>query len=195
MHCNFQDTNLTLANFSNCKLDYSNLRNTWITELNLINSSLNYIKFNNKVNFNTFDVNKLNSGVNPLFIRYIKRKVFLKNYKSKNGWNKFKYCIWLVISDCGNSFFRWAFTSIVISLLFGLLYSNIPEALKITSERNLTPFTYYYYSIVTFTTLGFGDIVPNGLGGEILVTIEVVFGYIMLGGLISIFANKIIIND
>jgi hypothetical protein len=56
-------------------------------------------------------------------------------------------------------------------------------------EKDITCFSYFYYSIVTFTTLGFGDIVPTKWISELLVTIEVIFGYIMLGGLISIFAN------
>ena len=48
-----------------------------------------------------------------------------------------------------------------------------------------------YFSIVTFTTLGFGDVVAANTSARILVTLEVMFGYIMLGGLISIFANKL----
>jgi len=43
----------------------------------------------------------------------------------------------------------------------------------------------------TFTTLGFGDITPNihSWRAQVIVTFEVVVGYVMLGGLISIFAN------
>lgn len=48
-----------------------------------------------------------------------------------------------------------------------------------------------YYSIVTFSTLGFGDISPISLESKHWVMIEVTTGYIMLGGLISIFANKL----
>ncbi|MCH8291704.1 pentapeptide repeat-containing protein [Candidatus Poribacteria bacterium] len=51
--------------------------------------------------------------------------------------------------------------------------------------------TYLYFSVVTFTTLGFGDITPTNTTSEIWITIEVVLGYVMLGGLISIFANKL----
>ena len=67
-----------------------------------------------------------------------------------------------------------------------------PEYFIVANERIPTWFTFYYYSIVTFTTLGFGDIVPKNILAEILVTIEVILGYIMLGGLISIFATKFI---
>ena len=53
----------------------------------------------------------------------------------------------------------------------------------------LTP---YYYSIVTFSTLGFGDIHPK-VGcweGQLMVMIEVLLGYLALGALLSIFAHK-----
>jgi len=49
----------------------------------------------------------------------------------------------------------------------------------------------FYYSVVTFTTLGFGDIIPQNSTAAIWVTIEVILGYIMLGGLITIFASKL----
>jgi hypothetical protein len=49
----------------------------------------------------------------------------------------------------------------------------------------------FYFSIVTFTTLGFGDVVAVNLFARFLVTFEVILGYVMLGGLISIFANKL----
>jgi hypothetical protein len=48
-----------------------------------------------------------------------------------------------------------------------------------------------YYSIVTFTTLGFGDIYPKPCWLQFWVALEVILGYIMLGGLISILANKL----
>lgn len=44
-------------------------------------------------------------------------------------------------------------------------------------------FTTIFYSVVTFTTLCFGDVVPETLW---------VMAEVMLGGLISIFANKMV---
>ena len=48
----------------------------------------------------------------------------------------------------------------------------------------------FYYSVVTLTTLGYGDAVPASVAAQVLAMIEVVLGYVMLGGLLSIFANK-----
>ena len=65
-----------------------------------------------------------------------------------------------------------------------------PEFSVSPEGRVETAFTPYYFSIVTFTTLGFGDITPTNRAGEIWLVLEVLLGYVMLGGLIAIFANK-----
>ena len=49
----------------------------------------------------------------------------------------------------------------------------------------------FYFSIVTFTTLGFGDVITANRAARVMVTLEVILGYVMLGGLISIFATKL----
>jgi hypothetical protein len=78
-----------------------------------------------------------------------------------------------------------------IAIFFAVLFLLIgPEQFKPKPE-GYSWFSFFYYSIVTFTTLGFGDITPISWCTEILVTIEVILGYIMLGGLISILANKL----
>jgi hypothetical protein len=46
-------------------------------------------------------------------------------------------------------------------------------------------------TILSFTTLGFGDIIPKTSTAAMWVTLEVIFGYVMLGGLITIFASKL----
>ena len=70
----------------------------------------------------------------------------------------------------------------------------MPRFHQVTGTDTGLPLTFwksFYFSIVTFTTLGFGDVVADNTLARILVTLEVILGYIMLGGLISIFANKL----
>ena len=52
------------------------------------------------------------------------------------------------------------------------------------------PLSSLYFSIVTLTTLGFGDVLPADGWAQGAVLAEVVLGYVMLGGLLSIFADK-----
>ena len=48
-----------------------------------------------------------------------------------------------------------------------------------------------YYSIVTLTSLGYGDIVPASGPAQMIAILEAMTGYVMLGGLLSIFSTKI----
>ena len=76
----------------------------------------------------------------------------------------------------------------LFALLFAVLYTYVPG---MDFEKPLGFLPALYFSIVTFSTLGFGDIVAVNVPARALVTGEVVLGYVMLGGLISIFANKL----
>ena len=49
-----------------------------------------------------------------------------------------------------------------------------------------------YFSVVTFTTLGYGDFGPVSWLGKALVVIEVMLGYVMLGLLVGIISRRVI---
>ncbi len=193
--CNFSKTNLTLTSFCNSDLNLADLRGAWITDIDLVDSNLGFVKFNRRTTFHNMDPSKVSGASNPLFLSYTRRRIFLQHFKSQSFLNCVLYYIWFAISDCGYSFTRWFALSAIICSVFGKVYSLIPSDFSIINNRVPTAFSFYYYSVVTFTTLGFGDILPKTLRAEILVTLEVIVGYIMLGGLISIFASKFIIRE
>lgn len=150
------------------------------------------------------------------FIRHAKDQDYIEELRGWDGdmrpwkWSRrfwYPYLLWLLSCDCGRHMWPWVLWSVVLSGLFGVAYANYPlpswvpdwlqgvliaiaPGIKLPADYHsaLTP---YYFSIVTFTTLGFGDITPTNLSGQIWVIIEVILGYVMLGGLISIFANKL----
>lgn len=190
--CDFSHSNLTLSNFSDSNLESSDFRGAWISNVDFSNANLGFIKFNNKTDFQNINVNSFQGTTNPLFISFLKRKHYLKHFKAHNRLNAIVYYIWWLISDCGQSFLRWFITSLFIVAIFGSLFNANYNSFIIANGRQPTEFTFYYYSIVAFTTLGFGDIVPKDIVGEILISIEVVLGYIMLGGLLSIFSSKFV---
>lgn len=149
------------------------------------------------------DSEDINEVLNPFFKRHVADQQFIRAFKEKHP---FWAQVWRWSSDYGRSLTLWALWSLLIALSFSLLYmqgpSWLPEGLQsmmprfhqVTGENVHEPLTFwksFYFSIVTFTTLGFGDVVADNTSARILVTLEVIFGYIMLGGLISIFANKL----
>lgn len=98
------------------------------------------------------------------------------------------------LTDYGRSLWRVGMFGLVLALAFGVVYDVNEDLLMFPDQlRGRTGFwfTPYYYSIVTFTTLGFGDVKPKCTAGEIWVVAEVILGYVMLGLLVSILANKV----
>ncbi len=99
--------------------------------------------------------------------------------------------IWSWI-DYGRSLGRVGGAAFLVAMIFGAVFHACDGMLYHESEKiDYTWFTPYYYSIVTYTTLGFGDVTPKTSTGQMLVTAEVILGYVTLGLLVSILANKV----
>ena len=102
----------------------------------------------------------------------------------------FIYLPWLILADCGRSILLWASWAAIFAIGFGVKFWTLGRDSFDLSNLDFSLPSTIYYSIVTFTTLGFGDITPSTHTAAFWVAAEVVIGYVMLGGLISIFANK-----
>ncbi len=149
------------------------------------------------------DSEDINGVLNPFFKRYVADQQYVRAFKEIHP---FWALVWRWSSDYGRSLALWALWSLLIALTFSFVYmpsptwfpewlqETMPQFHQVTGDQADEPLTFwksFYFSIVTFTTLGFGDVVADNTSARILVTLEVIFGYIMLGGLISIFANKL----
>lgn len=73
-----------------------------------------------------------------------------------------------------------------MALLFAWLYSMV----GVDYSPNVSWMAPFYLSVVTMTTLGYGDMIPITSAARIVAMVQVSLGYIMLGGILSIFANK-----
>lgn len=125
---------------------------------------------------------------NQMFKSYAEGQIFLEEYRQAHpGW----FWLWWLTSDCGHSLLRWAGWSACFALTFGLAFFLMGPAHFKADNLPFTLPTMLYFSGVTFTTLGFGDINPRTEAAAALVMLEVTMGYIMLGGLISILAIKL----
>ena len=133
--------------------------------------------------------------IDVFFKKMIKDQNFIDEFKKKNP---IMYKLWWLSCNCGRSIGRWIGWSIGFAFgfagIFTYLLGNDHFIFTKGSELSLNPLSMLYYSVVTFTTLGFGDIVPRTQIASLFVMMEVVLGYIMLGGLITIMANKLIIR-
>ena len=124
------------------------------------------------------------------FKLFAQDQAFLEEYVHTR-FGKYIFFLWWLFADCGRSLLRWAGWSIILALLFAAAYYFLgPDAIH-HDRLGFGFLNLCYFSLVTFTTLGFGDIVPATTAATIWVMLEVVFGYTMLGGLITIFASKL----
>jgi len=109
-------------------------------------------------------------------------------------WNWFEYKFLGITSLYGNSFVRWGGTAFVFALVMAGVYAlldfgQIDESLRIVAAGSHW-YDYIYFSMVTLTSLGFGDLIPHTVWGKVLVSGEVFFGFIMLGIFISLIQKK-----
>jgi len=82
--------------------------------------------------------------------------------------------------------------SLVAVIIFSLIFCglNLIDYATQSVDHTVGWLQSFYFSVVTFTTLGFGDIVPINCIGQFLVAIEVMLGYLMLYTLVAILFRK-----
>ena len=115
--------------------------------------------------------------------RHIEDENYLFEFKA--AWPTL-HRVWWMTSDCGRSVLRWGLWIGLFAVLFALAYSVLPIDYG-DYETALSPL---YFSVVTFTTLGYGDALPSSPLAQLVTMVQVSLGYVMLGGLLSIFSDK-----
>jgi len=91
-------------------------------------------------------------------------------------------------SDYGRSAGRIAAVFAVLSVLFAVAYRFLPTLVVCSDGKPIAGFWHaVYFSVVTMTTLGFGDIhASRGSAlGQSLLMVQVILGYVLLGALVS----------
>ena len=200
-----EGANLSEANFEGANLSGVNFEGTNLSRANFENADVTDIIYKKQIRLGKMVLWKKNTIKsfknirvatcygNPLFKRYAQDMDYLCQFKKEH---KYLYYLWQYSSNFGQSLLLWAGWSFLLAILFATVFYFMGTGCFYINPHKVgnLPFdflTMSYYSIVTFTTLGFGDVTPITRTAAFLVTFEVIFGYIMLGGLISIFANKL----
>lgn len=112
---------------------------------------------------------------------------YIEEFRTQSDVHEWLYRFWWVSSDCGRSLLRWSAWTVVIALLYALAYTQV----DIDWGNNKTSLSPVYYSVVTFTTLGYGDVLPGSVAAQVLAISEVILGYFSLGGMMSILSDKL----
>ncbi len=119
--------------------------------------------------------------------RWIMDQNYLDELRARGRTSRFLVWLWWVTSDCGRSLGRLGIWIVSVCVAFGFAYGFVAIDYG-AQETWLSP---YYFSLVTLTTLGYGDVLPVSVSAQAVVMAEVVVGYMLLGALISIFSNLV----
>ena len=144
---------------------------------------------------------RVNPGSRQLLEYNIRRKNWIKWYHVHPVRRFLVQPFWW-LSDYGLSTGRIVGTFFALALVFAVLYyvaavamppgvvNSLLEGKEGAVPGWLVPIRAVYFSVVTMTTLGFGDMHANcqSLWGHILLTLQVLFGYVLLGALVTRFA-------
>lgn len=212
----FYYANLKSADVSNAKLEAAEFWRTEMQDTNFGRATVDggtliwnckvsrYSKNKSFTNFEGvgLDSARIDPGTKQLLEYNIRRKNWEKWYKEHPFLKWLVKTFWLM-SDYGLSTGRIIFTFFGLALVFANIYyhwgrlsppgivSNLfIDENGLVVEWWLAPLRSLYFSIVTMTTLGFGDMYAyaHSVWGHIFLSIQVIFGYVLLGALVTRFA-------
>ncbi len=180
------EVDFTSADLRDADLSLSNVEGANFTNADLRRARVRLVKGFEKANWIGVDIRDINFSGAYLMRRFILDQNFLEEFRRRSRLSALLYYLWWITSDCGRSMLRWCLCTLILVIFFGWLYSLV----GVDYGEHKTWLSPFYYSVVTLTTLGYGDVVPASTEAQIIAMIEVITGYIMLGGLLSIFTNK-----
>ncbi len=159
---------------------------------------------------------RIDTGTKQLLQYNIRRMNWEDWYQNQHRLVRLAVSQFWQISDYGlstqkimSTFFKWTLIFGVIYYVWGAVdfyllgvkdHPGIVSELFVLSGTKeavsalLVPFRALYFSVVTMTTLGFGDMYANahsfwrGFFGSVLLVLQVILGYVLLGALVTRFA-------
>lgn len=186
-----RESDLSEADFTRCQMSSVDLQESTVTrarfyDADLRSASLRGVAGYTDAEWLGVDTRGANFTGAHLLRRHIDDENYLHEFKTQSRTNAVLYTLWWWTSDCGRSFTRWAGFTGVLALLFSIAYTFV----SIDFGPHATALSPLYFSVVTLTTLGYGDALPTSMAAQLVVMAEVITGYVALGGLLSVFATK-----
>ena len=205
---NFWHAHLDGANFWDAYLDGARFTNARVNGDTIITSC----SIDEKTDFRSvgLDSMRIDAGIKEA-LKYNRRKMNWKEWIFAKWRCLYRWPVWLFwqISDYGSSTMRVGLVFFALSILFSFIYLCGVECNEPCEACNCEQIGYiknlvtdfdkinvwdwhlwlraFYFSIVTMTTLGFGDMCAHecSAAGYIILIAQVLLGYLLLGALIT----------
>lgn len=192
LDANLQNSNLSMASMKGAFFSGTDLRGASLIFATFDDATLHNLRYSRFGRYLGIKIDN-NLGTHK-FRRFAMDQSYIEEFRvGPKHWRFWLfYMPWLTLCDCGRNFFLWFGWCVAAAFGFALKYEAIgKEAFHLANGLEWNFDTLVYYSTVTITTLGFGDVTPITAQAKHWVMAEVIIGYIMLGGLISIFSTKL----
>lgn len=186
-----RDSDLGRAESAKALWNKADLSGANVSEANFRESDFREARLSRLKEFSTAsfvgaDIREVDFTGAYLVRRHIVDQNYLHEFRAQSKWHSVLYWVWWATSDCGRSASRWSGWVALITICFGMMY----QVVDVNFGANPTALSPYYYSLVTLTTLGYGDILPLSAAAQAVAMAEAVAGYVALGGLLTILASK-----
>ncbi len=200
----FLEADLEQSDFSQADLTDVDFRETNIDGADFSRTTLNGAHLRDVRNYKQAiwigaDIRDIDFSGAYLVRQHIIDENFLYEFRHQDKAHSVVYHVWKLTSDCGRSMIRWGVFLALNVLLFAAIYWGMdtwmpPEKMTshLTGIEDLHGgfISYLYFSVVTFTTLGYGDVSPITVAGQAVLIVHIAIGYLGLGALLSILATK-----
>jgi uncharacterized protein YjbI with pentapeptide repeats len=183
---NFSDVDLTRAKLFQADLEGAQVHSAIMDYVCLRGANVSHLSGYKKASWIGVDLREIDFTGAHLFRNFVLDQNYIEEFRTQSRWTGILYHLWHITSDCGRSVKRWAFWTATIVVMFAFLFSLV----EIDYGNYPTNLSALYFSVVTLTTLGYGDVLPTTAIGQVIVMAEVVTGYVMLGGLLTILSHK-----
>ena len=177
---------LTSAHLTHVDLSSSRVEGATFNNADLRESRLRNVQGFRRADWIGVDLRDINFAGAYRLRRHIVDENYLFELRRSSRLNAALYHAWKLTSDCGRSVGRWFGWIALLVVAFAGAYA----ALGVDFGEGATWLTPFYFSVVTLTTLGYGDIAPTTPLTQAAAMAQVTLGYVLLGGLLSILANK-----
>lgn len=185
---NLTRADLTAADLESADMSLCEVGGATFDNANLCHARLRAIHGFESAGWLGVDIRDVNFAGAYRLRRFVIDQNYLKEFRESGPTARAVYWLWWITSDCGRSPLRWCACIALMVLFYAWIYTLVSVDFGRHDPDWLSAI---YYSVVTITTLGYGDVVPESRVGQVVVMAQVTSGYVMLGGLLSIFANKL----
>jgi voltage-gated potassium channel Kch len=122
----------------------------------------------------------------------------IEGYDERKGLYKLSLILAIISTNYWSAYRALAFIALSLNAFVATILTIWPDTFlfKLPTDNANAPIiawnwgTKFYYSIVTFTTLGYGDVTPLTWPAQLVAGIVAVSGYIILGTMIYLMSRK-----